>query len=192
MLPEHAPPGFWLPRGDPALPIDGVEFESAVPTRFFQTVDAYPPEWGRLSWRIQVNKIESGRAVVPVFRTFYPGIEWNLNRPDYRWFLTAWFTWDGPGPQYPPLNAAPPNDAPLNDAPLNGTPLIEDDTVLFRIGWMPRVNAAAEPDPERPIFLRSRVDARDRRRIAEDLQSHQAPEPKSGSGVISLDDIITA
>jgi len=184
MQPDHAPPGWQWP-GDQPVPVDGVELESAVPTRFFQSVDAYPPEWGRLTWRVQLNKIVSDRAAAPVFRTFYPGVEWNLNRPDYRWFLTAWITWEGSGPPY-------------RDPNVPGPPRIEADTVLFRIAWMPKPqsadfpDAAREPDLERPIFLRSRVDARDRRRIAEALHAAPAPQARADSGVIQLDDILKA
>lgn len=183
MEPEHAPPGFWQWPGDRPVLIDGVMLDSGVPTRFFQTVDAYPPEWGRLSWRIQLNKIESDRAVSPLFRTFYTGVEWNLHRPDYRWFLTAWFKWEGPGPQFPCLS---------------GPAQIEEDTALFRIAWMPKPRpldlqeSAPEPDFDRPLFLRSRVDARDRRRISAALESQHEPQAKSDSAVISIDDIIEA
>ena len=96
---EHAPPGFWQ-RAERAVLVDGVRLESDVPTRFFQTLDPFPPEWGRLRWRIQLNGIVSERAAAPMFRTFYPGVEWNLHRAESRWFLTAWFTWEGPGPRY--------------------------------------------------------------------------------------------
>ncbi len=183
MQPEHAPPGFWRWSVDRAVIIDGVHLDSGVPTRFFQTLDAYPSDWGRLSWRIQLNKRESGRAVTPVFRTFYAGVEWNLNRPDYRWFLTAWFTWEGPGPQY-------------RDPCLPGPAHIEDDTALFRIAWMPKPrpldcpDSAPEPDPDRPLFLRSRVDARDRRRTSEALRPRHELRTKSDSAVILLDDIL--
>lgn len=185
MQSEHAPPGFWRWPGDGPILIDGIELDSAVPTRFFQTADAYPSGWGRLSWRIQLNKIVSGRAVSPAFRTFYPGVEWNLNRPDHRWFLTAWFKWEGIGPRY-------------RDADLSGPPHVEGDTALFRFGWMPKPKAldpadsAPEPDFDRPIFLRSRVDARDRRRISEALRSEHDPQSKPDSAVILLDDIIGA
>ena len=165
MQPEHTPPGFWHGPGDQPVLVDGVEFESGVATRFFQSVDAYPSEWGRLRWRIQLNKIVSGRAGSPVFRTFYPGIEWNLHHPDYRWFLSAWFQWEGPGPQY-------------REPALPGPARIEKDTVLFRIA-----------DFDRPVFLRSRVDVRDRRRIAEALQSQPELPAKPDSAVIVLDDI---
>ncbi len=182
---EHSPPGFWRWPGDGPVLIDGIQLESGVPTRFFQTVDAYPSAWGNLSWRIQLNKIVSDQAVSPAFRTFYPGVEWNLNRPDFRWFLTAWFKWDGPGPQY-------------DDAYLTGPPHVEGDTALFRIAWMPKSGPLApadpgqEPDFNRPLFLRSRVDARDRRRISEALRSQHDAQAKSDSAVILLDDIIEA
>ena len=171
MQPEDAPPGFWEGPGDQPVLVDGVELESDVPTRFFQTVDKYPPEWGRLTWRIQLNKIVAGRAASPVFRTFYPGVEWNLNRADHRWFLTAWFRWEGAGPHY----RCPGPTGPAH---------IEGETVLFRM------NSPPEPDHDRPLFLRSRVDARDRSRISEALQSQQEPQTKSDPAVIVLDDII--
>ena len=171
MKPEDAPPGFWQGPGDQRVLVDGVEFESGVPTRFFQTVDKHPPEWGRLSWRIQLNKIVAGQAATPVFRTFYPGVEWNLNRADHRWFLTAWFRWEGAGPHYRCPGPA-------------GPAHIEGDTVLFRIYSPP------EPDHDRPLFLRSRVDARDRSRISEALQSQQELQANPDPAVIVLDDII--
>jgi hypothetical protein len=183
MQPEDAPPGFWQGPGDQPVLVDGVELESGVPTRFFQAVDGYPPEWGRLSWRIQLNKIVAGRAATPVFRTFYPGVEWNLNRADHRWFLTAWFRWEGAGPQYRNPGLAEPAR-------------IEGDTALFRIAWMTKPRSLEfpdtppEPDHDRPLFLRSRVDARDRSRISEALQSRQELQAKSDPAVIVLDDII--
>ncbi len=179
---EQAPPGFWQWHADRPVLVDGVEFESECPTRFFQSVDAFPSEWGRLTWRVQLNKIESGRAALPVFRTFYPGTEWNLNRAGPRWFLTAWLKWEGPGPPY--REVAP------------GPVRIEGDTVLFPIAWMPKPqaahspDAAREPDLDRPIFLRSRVDARDRRRIAESLRAQTAPRAHADPGMILLDDFI--
>jgi len=189
MQPEHAPPGYWQWPGDRPVLIDGVTLESRVPTRFFQTIDAYPGEWGRLSWRIQLNKIVSGQTALPAFRTFYPGVEWNLKHPDYRWFLTAWLKWEGPGPPY-------------RDPALPGPPqipaLIKDDTVLFCFAWMPKPkpvdvpDVPPEPDFERPLFLRSRVDARDRRSIAEAVHAKPEVAAKPASGVISLDDIIEA
>ncbi|MEO7038499.1 MAG: hypothetical protein ABI186_00540 [Candidatus Elarobacter sp.] len=185
MQPEDAPPGPWVWTGDRPRLIDGVELESGVPTRFFQSIDAYPAEWGRLIWRVQLNKIVSERAGSPVFRTFYTGVEWNLNRPDYRWFLSAWFHWEGPGPRY---------RRPCFPVP----PLIEGDTALFRFASLPRPmsantpDAVPEPDLDRPLFLRSRVDARDRRRIAEALRSQREADAKPDPGVIRLDDIIEA
>jgi len=166
MQPEDAPPDFWQRPLDRAALIDGATLESGVPTRFFQTVDALPPEWGRFRWRVQLNKIASDRAGLPVFRTFYPGVEWNLNHPDYRWFLSARFKWDGGGPQY-------------RDPGLPGAVRVEADTVLFRIAWMPKPaqigspDAPPEPDVSRPLYLRSRVDARDRKRISEAVQARQ-------------------
>ncbi len=182
---DHAPPGFWQWPADRPVLIDGIQLESGLPTRFFQTVDSYPAEWGILRWRVQLNKIVSGRAVAPVFRTFYPGVEWNLNRPDYRWFLTAWFTWEGPGPPYRGADRTEP-------------PHVEGDTALFRIAWMPQAaprdppDSVPEPDFERPLYLRSRVDARDRRRISEALRSRPEPQATSDSAVILLDDVIEA
>lgn len=184
MQPEDAPPGLWQ-AGDRPPFVDGVELESNAPTRFFQSVDAFPSEWGRLSWRIQVNKIVSERAASPVFRTFYTGVEWNLNRPDYRWFLSAWFHWEGPGPGY-------------RDRCFPAPPLIDGDTALFRFAWLPLSGppdlpgSVPQPDLERPLFLRSRVDARDRRRIAEAVRSQRDIAATSDPGVISLDDIIEA
>src|SRR5208282_2034829 len=105
--------------------------------------------------------------------------------PDYRWFLTAWITWEGAGPPY-------------LDPNVPGPPRIDADTILFRIAWMPKPpspgvpGAAPEPDLERPIFLRSRVDARDRRRIAAALHAPPAPQASADSGVIQLDDILKA
>jgi len=185
MQPEDAPPDFWQRPHEGAALIDGVVLESGVPTRFFQTVDALPPEWGRLSWRVQLNKIASGRAGLPVFRTFYPGVEWNLNHPDYRWFLSAWFKWEGAGPPY-------------RDPGSPGTVQVEGDTVLFRIAWQPKpaaveaASALPEPDLSRPLYLRSRIDARDRKRISEAVQAREARPAPAGSAVISLDDIIEA
>ncbi len=164
MRAEDAPPGFWQLPGDAPALIDGVELESRVPTRFFQTVDAYPPEWGRLIWRVQLNKIVAGRAEAPVFRTFYPGVEWKLNLPDYRWFLTAWFKWDGSGPE-------------SREPSVAGVLKVTEDTAVF-------------PIPRAQLFLRSRIDARDRRRIAEALRTPPEPAPKSDPALILLDDII--
>ena len=158
MRAEDAPPGFLL-EGD-AQALDGVELYSKARTRLFQTLDPYPREWGRLIWRVQVNKLDAQRVTLPMFRTFYPGVEWNLNVPDYRWFLTAWLRWEGPGP--PESSRVP-------------APRIEGDTVLFYIGALPDAKS---------IFLRSRVDAREERRIA-------AERPvKSDPSIISLDDLL--
>jgi len=170
MQPEDAPPGFWQGPDDRPILVDGVELESGVPTRFFQSVDAYPPEWGRLKWRIQLNTFVAGRAAAPAFRTFYPGVEWNLNRADHRWFLTAWFRWEDAGPQHRSSGPA-------------GPAHVEGDTALFRI-------APALPDCDGPIFLRSRVDARMRSRISEALRSEREIEAKADPGVIRLDDLI--
>ena len=163
---EHAPPGFWQWPVELVL-IDGVELESKSPTRFFQTIDAYPRSWGRLSWRVQVNKIVAGQAGLPLFRSFYPGVEWNLNCPDYRWFLSAWFRWE----QHPrePRCALPAR--------------IEENTVLFSI-------APIDPEFNGILYLRSRVDARDRRDILKAVRSQNEQEPASDSGVIVLDDFI--
>jgi len=166
---EHSPPGFWQRLDDEAL-VDGIELESAVRTRFFQTVDPWPRSWGRLSWRIQVNKILAGRIGLPLFRTFYPGIEWNLSHPDYRWFLTAWFRWE-------------PRSQERGQASWVSTARIEGDTVLFSI-------PPADPAFDGVVYLRSRVDARDQRGIAQAvrLQSEQpAPEQEN---LIVLDDFI--
>ena len=177
MKPEQAPPGFWTgPVDRPAL-VDGVEFESAVPTRFFQTLDPFPPAWGRMSWRVQVNRVVGGGAESPAFRTFYPGVEWNLNRPGGRWFLSAWFRWDD----------APP---PGGELALPGPIRVEADTALFRYAWLPAAGTADRADPERPLFLRSRIDARSRRGIAEALRTEREPPPKADPGVIVLDDIL--
>lgn len=137
---EHAPPGFW-PWPDDVMPIEGIELRSAVRTRFFQRVDDYPRDWGRLNFRIQVNKIAGDRAGIPLFRSFYPGIEWNLRQTDDRWFLTAWFAWTGAGGQ------GKPSQSPAR---------IEGDTVLFPL---------PPPDPqfEGAFYLRCRVDVGERR-----------------------------
>jgi hypothetical protein len=178
MHPEQAPPGFWTWPGDGPAPIAGVELDSSVATRFFQTLDPFPAAWGRLSWRIQLNKLVAGRAEPPSFRTFYPGVEWNLNRSGGRWFLSAWFRWDGAGPAYAADGASP------------GAIRIEGDTALFRFAWMPAADSPDRPDLERPLFLRSRVDARDRRRIAEDLRSEREPAAPPDPGLIVLDDVL--
>lgn len=157
---EDAPPDFWPWPDVQSRPVDGIELESAVPTRFFQTLDAYPPEWGRLLWRVQLNHLENGRVALPVFRTFYPGVEWNLRKGEHRWFLTAWLRWEGPGPP----------------DPSNQLPSIEGDTVAFYV--------------ERGVQLRCRVDARDRRSIAQSVRSHQTVATAGDPGVISLDDLI--
>jgi hypothetical protein len=177
MHPEQAPPGFWTSPGDGSALIAGVELDSAVPTRFFQSLDAFPPAWGRLSWRIQLNKLVAGRAEPPSFRTFYPGVEWNLSRSGGRWFLSAWFKWDGAGP-------------PHTGGDLPGAIRVEDDTVLFRYAWMAAAESRDVPDLERPLFLRSRVDARDRRRIAAALRSEREPAAKPDPGLIVLDDVL--
>ncbi len=168
---EHAPPGFWPWPGDERALLEGVELESAVPTRFFQTVDPYPRTWGPLHWRVQLNKMVDGRAELPLFRAFYSGVEWNLNHPDYRWLLTAWFRWEHRTgvPAAPPCGPSRPSH-------------IEGKTVVFPI---------SVPDPEfvGSLYLRSRIDARDRERIAEALRSHERatnPEPS----LIILDDVL--
>ncbi len=167
MQAEHAPPGFWRWPADQSVLIDGVELDSAVPTRFFQTLDPYPLDWGRLSWRVQLNKLVSGHASSPVFRTFYAGVEWNLRHPDAHWFLSAWFRWDGPGP-------------PQREDDLRGAVQIADDTALFRIAWFDGT----------PLFLRCRVDARDRRAIAEARGLEVEREAKRDAAIIVLDDVI--
>jgi hypothetical protein len=169
MSKEQAPPGFWHWRDDVAL-VDGVELQSRVPTRFFQSVDPYPQHWGQLIWRVQLNKIVSDRANLPLFRSFYPGVEWNLNHFDFRWFLTAWFRWKQRGSESgEPFSASQPR--------------VEGDTVLFPI---------APPDPasdERPC-LRSRVDARDRRSIARAVRSQDEQTVSQEPDVIVIDDLI--
>ncbi|MBV8073803.1 MAG: hypothetical protein JO140_00135 [Candidatus Eremiobacteraeota bacterium] len=165
---EDAPPGYWRWPAEDAALVDGIEIRSAVPTRFFQTLDQYPREWGRLSWRVQLNKLFGGRAGSPFFRTFYPGVEWNLNHPDYRWFLSAWLRWDGSGP-------------PADE--FNGTRVaVNGDTALFRIG----------ATSEGPLYLRSRIDARDRRNIAEAVRAERArPSEPESTGIILLDDLFS-
>lgn len=177
MHPDQAPPGFWTGPGDGSVLIEGAEFESSVRTRFFQTLDPFPREWGRLSWRVQVNKLIAGRAERPSFRTLYPGVEWNLAQPEGRWFLSAWFAWHGAGPGYP-------------DPGVAGRVRIDGDTVLFRYAWIAAAGSLDVPDLERPLFLRSRIDARDRRRIAEALRSQREPPPAAEPGVIVLDDLL--
>jgi len=173
MQSDDAPPNFWRAPGESTALIDGVELESAVPTRFFQTLDAYPSEWGRLVWRVQLNKFVAGRAGSPVFRTFYPGVEWNLrcpdlHSPDDHWFLTAWMRWEGTGP--PDRNLAPAQPAVF----------VEAHTALFLVAQ----------SLGQPVFLRSRVDARDRRQIAEAVAPAPKPPVDSGPGVLLLDDLI--
>lgn len=161
---EHAPPGFWQWR-DEVMPVAGVEIESGVPTRFFQTVDAYPRSWGRLTWRIQLNKIVDDRAGVPLFRSFYPGVEWNLNSFDRRWFLTAWFKWEQGDPRAASIAR------------------IEDDTVSFAI---PPAGTACSDE----LYLRSRIDARDRHRVAETVARAREPDVPSHPELIVLDDFV--
>jgi len=168
---DDAPPNFWQALGEATALVDGVELESTVPTRFFQTLDPYPPEWGRLVWRIQLNRFVDGRAESPVFRTFYPGVEWNLRRPELqapndRWFLTAWMRWEGAGPHCDP--AAQP------------AVHVAENTAFFLVGL----------HVGQSVFLRSRVDARDRRQIAQALGSETEPSTASGDGIILLDDLI--
>lgn len=165
---EHAPPGFWPWSGEESALLDGVELESAVRTRFFQTVDPYPRTWGPLHWRVQLNKIVDGRAELPLFRAFYSGVEWNLNHPDYRWFLTAWFSWE--------------RRAGVLDARPSAPVRIEEDTVVFPI---------PVPDQEfaGSLYLRSRIDGRDRRRIAETVRSREQATPLKSS-LILLDDVL--
>jgi hypothetical protein len=177
MNPEQAPPGFWPGPGDAAALVDGVEFESTVPTRFFQTLDPFPRAWGRLSWRVQVNRLVDGRAEPPSFRTFYPGVEWNLSRPGGRWFLSAWFRWDDGAP-------------PWGELAVPGWIRVDGETVSFRYAWLPAAGSADLPDRARPLFLRSRIDARSRRRIAEELRAEREPAPKTDPGVIVLDDVL--
>ena len=171
---EDAPPGFWLLPGADSAIVDGVEFESSAPTRLFQSLDSYPQEWGRLSWRVQLNKLEAGRAALPVFRTFYPGVEWNLRAGGW-WFLSAWFKWEGSGPPYPQDD-------------LRHAPRIEGDTAVFCVSWWPRRDG--RPDATRAICLRSRVDARNRRTIAQSVASHSEHDEHHPDGVIVLDDLL--
>jgi hypothetical protein len=166
---EQAPPGFWPWRDDSAL-VDGVEFESAVPTRFFQSVDAYPKDLGRLGWRVQLNRIADGRAGLPMFRTFYPGVEWNLNHSGARWFLTAWYKWERHAGEREDAQSVKPER-------------IEGDTV-----WFPIVSAS--PNVGKALYLRSRVDARDRRAIASGIAAHNTSDASSDSALIVLDDLI--
>lgn len=165
---EHAPPGFWPWPADERALLDGVELESGVPTRFFQIVDPYPRTWGPLRWRVQLNKMVDGRAELPLFRAFYSGVEWNLNHPDYRWFLTAWFRWE--------------HSAGVPAASSCGPSHIEGNTVVFPI---------PVPDPAfvGSLCLRSRIDARDRHRIAEAVRSHDRPTDTEAPLII-LDDVL--
>ncbi len=167
MRPDDAPPGPWWHGADARL-VHGVELRSGIPTRFFQSVDAYPSAWGRLLWRVQLNTIESDRIAQPAFRTFYSGVEWNLNHPGHCWFLTAWFRWDGPGP-----DAGAASTAPL--------PAIEGGTVLFPF--------AVDAPSGAALCLRSRVDARERRHIAEAVRAEREP-PKRDATLIVLDDVL--
>jgi hypothetical protein len=164
---ENAPPGFWRWSDKAEAIIDGVELQSSVPTRFFQSVDTYPPEWGRLSWRVQVNALDGDCATTPSFRTFYPGVEWNLARGDGRWFLSAWLLWNGAGPP--------------GDMRASHTVYIEGDTISFEIAKL----------PERSLFLRCRVDARDRRSIAEEVRARESAAETADDDVIVLDDILS-
>jgi hypothetical protein len=170
---DDAPPGFWQTPEEASALVDGVELHSSLPTRFFQTLDAYPPEWGRLIWRVQLNRLVDDRAVSPAFRTFYPGIEWNLRHPemlssDDRWFLSAWMRWEGAGAPDCKRDIAMP------------VVQIEASTALFLVAT----------NREQPIFLRSRVDARDRHQIARELDNEPAPSSTPSQGIIRLDDVI--
>ncbi|MBV8367770.1 MAG: hypothetical protein JO036_02385 [Candidatus Eremiobacteraeota bacterium] len=177
MTSEQAPPGFWTGADDRSALVGGVEFESAVPTRFFQQLDAFPRAWGRLSWRLQLNRVVAGRAEPPSFRTFYPGVEWNLRQPGGRWFLSAWFRWEDGAP-------------PCRDAAVPPAIRIDGETVLFRFAWLPAPGSAEVPDPERPLFLRSRIDARSRRSVAAAVRAEREPPPKPDPGLIVLDDVL--
>ena len=172
---DQAPPGFWTRPGESSALVAGAEFDSSVRTRFFQALDPFPPAWGRLSWRVQVNQLVAGRAETPAFRTFYSGVEWNLGHAEGRWFLSAWFRWEDAGPPY-------------SDPAVTGRVRLDGDTVLFRYAWMPAAGSLDLPDLERPLFLRSRIDAR--RRIAEALRSQGEPPADTEPGVIRLDDIL--
>lgn len=163
MRSEDAPPGFWA-APDLTAPVDGVRIESALPTRFFQSLDHYPPAWGTLRWRIQLNALRDDVPDRPAFRGFYPGVEWNLRGGTGVWLLTAWFAWDGPGPEADRLPPAPPR--------------LEGDVALFPFAG-----------GDAPLFLRSRVDARDRRAIAAAVRS-QAAAPAPPDAPILLDDLL--
>lgn len=166
MRAEEAPPGFWSGPPDRPVLVEGVELTSDGPTRFFQSVDAYPKDWGRLTWRVQLNAIVDNRVALPMFRTFYTGVEWNLRSRSRDWFLTAWLTWDGPGPQDGEQSSFAP-------------PIIEEERVLFRFARTPK-----------PLFLRTRIDARDRRRIAQEVRAREQAEVAPERAVIVLDDVI--
>ncbi|MGH7707541.1 MAG: hypothetical protein ACREM8_00380 [Vulcanimicrobiaceae bacterium] len=162
---DDAPPGFWPWPAQGSALIAGVEFASAAPTRFFQRIDACPPQWGRPLWRVQINQLAAGRAAMPVFRTFYPGVEWNLRLPGARWFLSAWLKWNDPNQS----NRAAGSLVPVR---------IEGDEVLFRV-------ADIEPQP----FLRCRVDARERNEVSASLRAQREPPQRSDPSVIALDDL---
>ncbi len=167
---EHAPPGFW-PWRDDVRCIEGVEFESTGPTRFFQTVDTHPRSWGRLNWRVQLNKLADDRAALPLFRTFYPGVEWKLApSADQRWFVTAWFRWDRPAGEHV-------------EGCAGSVAAIESGVISFRI-------PAFDRDSGETLQLRSRVDARDRRSIADSVQSVRKSDASTKSTLINLDDVL--
>ncbi len=166
---EHAPPGFWR-WPDACKTLEGVELESAIPTRFFQTVDQYPRAWGRLSWRVQLNKLVEDRAELPLFRTFYPGVEWKLNSTDARWFLTAWFLWELPGDK-----RSEPQPAAVAG--------LDDGVVSFAI-------SRADPDSGERLYLRSRIDARDRHSVAETVQQQREGDAPAQTSVILIDDLL--
>jgi hypothetical protein len=165
---DDGPPGFW-PWPEECALVEGVELESAARTRFFQSIDAYPASWGRLSWRIQINKIVADRASVPQFRGFYSGIEWNLDRHDYRWFLTAWSRWE--------------QGTELGEPRCMAPAAIDGDTILFAV-------PPADPKSQARIYLRSRVDTRNRRQIAEDVRLSREQQATSDPELIVLDDVI--
>ena len=127
-----------------------------------------------MSWRVQLNKLDAGRATLPAFRTFYPGVEWNL-RAGGRWFLSAWFRWEGAGPPYAQTD-------------LRSAPRIEGDTAVFCVSWWPRPDG--RPDATRPICLRSRVDARDRKTMAQSVASRSDKDDHDDRGIIMLDDLL--
>ncbi len=76
--------------------------------------------------------------------------------------------WEGAGPPDRNLAAAQPAVA------------VDANTALFLVAQ----------NLEQPVFLRSRVDARDRRQIAQAVGPEDEPSTNTGAGVILLDDLI--